>query len=109
MPGMVNDLTAGKVFVFEITQVFLLIALAAVTTPALMIFLSISLSAKVNRCINIIVATIYIPFTLFNLAGEVWIHMMFGAVAELVLLCLIIRYAWQWPRTHATNETANQQ
>ena len=98
MPGSLENLLAGKVFVFEITQAFLLAGLASVTIPALMIFLSVALSAKVNRWTNIIVATVYIPFTLFNLAGEAWMHMVFGAVVEVVLLLLIIRYAWKWPK-----------
>jgi len=70
----------------------------AVTIPALMIFLSIALPAKVNRWTNIIGAAVHIAYMLFNLAGEAWIHMVFGAVVEVVLLCLIIRYAWKWPR-----------
>ena len=98
MPSKIDDILKGKVFVFDITQGFLLAALASVTIPALMIFLSVSLSAKVNRWVNIIIAAIYIPFTLFNLVGEAWMHMVFGAVVEVVLLCLIIRYAWKWPR-----------
>jgi hypothetical protein len=98
MPGALEDLLAGKVFVFEITQAFLLVVLATVTIPALMIFLSVALPAKVNRWANIIIAAVFIPFTLFNLAGEAWMHMVFGAVVEVVLLCLIIRYAWKWPR-----------
>jgi hypothetical protein len=98
MPGALKDLLASKVFVFEITQGFLLAALASVTIPALMIFLSVALPAKANRFINIIVATVYIPFTLLNLVGEAWMHMVFGAVVEVVLLFLIIQYAWKWPR-----------
>jgi hypothetical protein len=105
MPGTLKDMLAGKVFVFEVTQAFLLIVLAAVTIPALMIFLSVALPAKANRWTNIIVATVHIPYMLFNLAGEAWIHMVFGAVVEVVLLCLIIRYAWKWPRTQASNRT----
>ncbi|MBA4053225.1 MAG: hypothetical protein C0490_00790 [Marivirga sp.] len=97
MPGALKEMLAGKVFVFDITQGFLLAALASMTIPALMIFLSVALPAKVNRFTNIIVATVYIPYTLFNLAGEAWLHMVFGAVVEVVLLCLIIRYAWKWP------------
>ena len=89
MPGSIEDILAGKVFAFDITQVFLLVGLAAVTIPALMIFLSVALSAKVNRWTNIIVAAVYIPFTLFNLAGEAWMHMVFGAFVEVVLLLLI--------------------
>lgn len=98
MPNSLKDILAGKVFVFDITQVFLLVGLASVTIPALMISLSVVLSAEVNRWTNIIVATVYIPFTLFNLAGEAWMHMVFGAVVEVVLLLLIIGYAWKWPR-----------
>jgi hypothetical protein len=98
MPGKIDDILKGKVFVFDITEGFLLAALVSVTIPALMIFLSVVMPAKVNRSINIMIAIVYIPYTLFNLAGEAWMHMIFGAVAEVVLLCLIIRYAWKWPR-----------
>jgi hypothetical protein len=93
MPGKVDDILKGKVFVFNITQGFLLAALVSVSIPALMIFLSVALPAKINRRANIIIAAIYIPYTLFNLAGGAWMHMVFGAVAEVLLLCLIIRYA----------------
>lgn len=98
MPGKIKDILQEKVFVFAITQEFLSAALVTVSIPALMIFLSIGLPAKISRCANIMVAAVYIPFSLFNLAGEAWVHMVFGAVAEVALLCLIIRYAWKWPR-----------
>lgn len=98
MPGSIKDILAGKVFVFDISYVFLLIAMIFVTIPTLMIFLSVALPAKVNRWTNIIVATVFIPYMLFNLAGEAWVHMYFAAAVEVVLLCLIIRYAWKWPR-----------
>lgn len=104
MPGSIEDLLSGKVFVFEITQVFLLAGLASVTIPALMIFLSVGLPAKISRWTNIIVATVYIPYTLFNLAGEAWLHMIFGAAVEVVLLLLIIRYAWKWPIVKTLSE-----
>ena len=101
MPNSIGDILAGKMFVFDITQVALLTGLASVTIPALMIFLSVALAAKVNRWTNIIVAAVYIPFTLFNLVGEVWMHMVFGAVVEVALLLLIISYAWTWPKQEA--------
>ena len=101
MPSMIDGLRAGRVFKFDITQGFLLAALASMTIPALMIFLSVALPAKVNRWANIIIASVYIPYTLFNLAGVAWMHMVFAAIVEVVLLCLIIRYAWKWPRTHS--------
>lgn len=103
MPGKIDSILKGKVFVFDITQGFLLTALISVTIPALMIPLSIALPAKENRWTNIVIAAVYIPFTLFNLAGEAWMHMVFGAVVEVVILCLIIRYAWRWPRTKVSD------
>lgn len=98
MPGEIQRLMTGVVFQFEITQRFLLIVLASMTIPALMIFLSVALPARLNRTINITIAMVYIPYTLFNLAGVAWLHMVFGAIVEVALLCLIIRYAWRWPR-----------
>ena len=98
MPRQIENILKGKVFIFDITQGFLLAALVSVTIPALMIFLSVALPAKVNRWTNIIIAAVYIPYILFNLSGTTWMHMVFGAVVEVVLLFLIIRYAWKWPR-----------
>ena len=99
--GKIEDIQKRRVFEYDITHGFLLAALASVTIPALMIFLSVALPAKVNRWANIIIAAVYIPHTLFNLVGEAWIHMVFGAIVEVVLLCLIIHYAWECP--HISN------
>ena len=98
MPSMIEDIQNGKVFVFDITKGFLTIALAIVGIPALMIFLSVALPAKVNRWTNIIIASVNIPLMLFNLAGIAWVHMYFAAAIEVILLSLIIQYAWKWPR-----------
>lgn len=104
MPNIINDIQKGKVFVFDITQGFILAALIAFMVPVLMIFLSVALKAEVNRWTNIVVATIHIPYMLFNLAGTVWMHMIFAAVIEVVILCLIIRYAWTWPRNEPSEK-----
>jgi len=98
MPGKITDIQAGKVFVFDITPGFIFTALGLASIPMLMIFLSVSLPAKVNRLTNIIVGIVHIPYMLFNLAGEAWGHMVFAATVEVVLLALIISYAWKWPR-----------
>jgi len=96
MPNAIEDIMKGRVYVFDISQGFLLAALAMVATPALMIFLSVTLSAKINRLLNIIIAAINIPLILFNLAGEAWLHMVLGAMIQVILLSLIIYYAWKW-------------
>lgn len=99
MPGTLEDMLSGKVFEFEITQAFLIAALVSVSIPALMISLSVVLPAKISRWANIIIASIYIPYTLVNLIGEAWPHMWYGAAVEVALLLLVIRYAWKWPKT----------
>lgn len=101
MPNSLKDMLAGKVFTFDISQTFLIISLISVSIPAIMISLSVILSAKANRLTNIIVAAIYIPYSLFNLAGLAWIHMYIGASIEVALLLLIINFAWKWPLSDA--------
>ena len=98
MPGSLNDMLAGKVHVFEISQFFLVAALAMISAPAVMIFLSVVLPAKLNRMVNIVIATINIPLLLFNLDGVAWTHMIIGAAIQMVLLGFILSYAWKWPR-----------
>lgn len=98
MPGSLKDMLAGRVFTFDVSQTFLLISLISVSIPALMIFFSVAMKAKVNRMVNIIIAAIYIPYSLFNLVGVAWVHMYVGAAIEVALLLLIINNAWKWPR-----------
>jgi len=101
MPGKIENILKGKVFVFDITQGFIMVALGLSTIPMLMIFLSMALPAKVNRWTNIMVAVVHIPYMLFNLTGEAWMHMYFAAAVEVALLLLIIGYAWKWPKQEA--------
>lgn len=101
MPESLKDMLSGKVFVFDISQGFLLAALAMIGMPALMICLSVLLPVKINRWANIIVAAINVPLILFNLAGVAWPHMLIGAAVQTMLLLLIIRFAWKWPRIEA--------
>lgn len=98
MPGKLEGLLAGKIHTFDISPAFLVIALFSIGIPALMISLSILLRSKVSRWVNIIIAGVNIPYALFNLTGEAWIHMIIAAAIEVILLCLIIRYAWKWPK-----------
>lgn len=109
MPGSIKDILAGKMYVFEINQVALLIGLVSVSIPALMICLCVLLPAQMNRWTNLVTATVYIPYTLFNLVGEAWVHMMVGAAIEVGLLLYIIRCAWKWPRLDGANGNSQKQ
>lgn len=96
--GILEDLIAGELAGFPITQTFLLLGLALMAIPILMIFLSLALKARINRFLNLIVGIIYIVVVLGNMIGETWWFYIFGSVVEIVLLLLIVRYAWTWPR-----------
>ena len=101
-PGAVDDILAGVVFEFDISQTFVVIALASVAIPTLMILLSMTLPTRVNRAINLVVATLYIPYSVFNLIGGEWLFFYgLGVALEVILLAFILRSAWTWPRTPA--------
>src|SRR4028119_2418146 len=72
-PGFVDDILAGVVFEFDISQTFVVIALMLVGIPILMILLSMTLPARANRTLNLVVASLYIPVSAFNVLGGSWI------------------------------------
>src|SRR6476660_9612583 len=100
-PGAINDILAGRVFEFDISQTFVVIALASVAIP-----LSMTLPARVSRAMNLVVATLYIPYSMFNVLGAgSWILFYgHGVVLEVILLAYILRSAWTWPRTSSLDE-----
>lgn len=103
-PGSVDDILAGVVFVFDISPTLLTIMLASVAIPALMVMLSMTLPARVNRATNLVVALLYIPYSAFNAAGASWDWAFFFGLSiglEVLLLAFILRSAWTWPRTHS--------
>ncbi|WP_256671603.1 DUF6326 family protein [Nocardia cyriacigeorgica] len=99
-PGVIQDILNGRVFEFDLSQTFSTTALTLMAIPILMVMLSITLPARVNRIANLIVASLYVPVTAFNAMGESWLYFYgLGIVLEVILLALILRYAWTWPRT----------
>src|SRR5215213_9869005 len=63
------------------------IALTSVAIPSLMILLSTTLPARANRATNLVVASLYIPYSAFNLAGGSWMYFYgLGVVLEVLLL-----------------------
>ncbi|MFJ7957105.1 DUF6326 family protein [Streptomyces sp. NPDC096319] len=99
-PGVIKDALDGKVFEFDLSQTFSTTALVLVAIPIFMVVLSTTLPARANRVTNLVVAALYVPVTAFNAVGASWLYFYgLGIALELVLLALIMRYAWTWPRT----------
>ena len=108
-PGVVDDILAGIVHEFDTGPTFVAIGLTLIAIPSLMILLSTTLPARVNRTINLVVATLMAIPTVYNAAGESWTYFYFYGLSiglELLLLAFILRAAWTWPRT--TRATAGR-
>jgi hypothetical protein len=98
-PGVVDDILVGKVWEFDVGQTLLTTFLALMAIPIFMVVLSMTLPARANRITNLIVASVQIPYAAFNVVGESWTFFYgVGVVLEVILLALILRYAWTWPR-----------
>jgi hypothetical protein len=101
-PGVIHDALAGVVYKFQISQTLLTVFLALMAVPILMIVLSVMLPARANRTINLAVASLYIPVSMFNAVGESWTYFYGLSIGlEVLLLAFILRSAWTWPRTAA--------
>lgn len=105
-PGFVDDLRAGVVADFETGPLFVSLALTLIAIPSLMIVLSATLPARFNRTVNLVVAAIYIPISIYNATGEPFAYAYFYGLSiglEVLLLVFILRSAWTWPRTTASS------
>ena len=103
-PGAIDDILVGVVFVFDISPTLLTIMLASVAIPALMVMLSMTLPARVNRATNLVVALLFIPICVFNAAGASWDWAFYYGLTigvEVLILAFILRSAWTWPQTPA--------
>ena len=96
---VINGVMAGKVHVFSVSQTFLFLTTLYVTIPSLMIFLCLVLPLQVNRWTNIIIAAFYAITIAASCVEETWIYFLFGSAVEIILLGMIIRYAWKHPDT----------
>lgn len=103
MPGSLQSIMSGKMYIYDITQTSLLAGLTVIGLPALMIFFSVVLPSRPNRWLNILIAAINIPLILYNLVGDAWTHMIIGASIQVCLLCFIIYSAWKWHHLKSSN------
>ena len=107
-PGVVNGILNGLVWRFDVSSTLLTVMLASVAIPALMVMLSMTLPARVNRATNLVVASLYIPIMAFNAAGASWDWALYYGLSiglEVLLLAFILRSAWTWPRRTASPAT----
>jgi cbb3-type cytochrome oxidase subunit 3 len=99
--GQLEEMIAGRMGPFPVTQGSLVLASVLMIVPAVMVFLSLTLKPKVDRWVNIILGVLYTLVNISNLIGETWFYYIFFGVVELVFTFLIIGYAWKWRNPEA--------
>ncbi|WP_315097276.1 DUF6326 family protein [uncultured Cellulomonas sp.] len=107
VPGTIDDILVGVVFEFDITQALLTGFLALMAVPILMVVVSAVLPARASRIANLVVASVQVPYAMFNVVGESWTSFYWGAaLLEVTVLAVILRLAWTWPRATASRITS---
>lgn len=108
-PGVVDDILVGVVWRFDITQTWAITALTLLALPIFMVVVSMTLPARANRTVNLVVASVQVPFASFNAVGQVgepWMYFyVLGVALELIVLAFVLRSAWTWPRRTASPAT----
>ena len=103
-PGAIDQIRGGEIFEFDISGPLLTIFVVVIGIPALMIVLSMTLPARVNRATNLVVASLYIPAVGMNFLGSppdyaFYFYYALTIGVEVLILAFILRAAWTWPRT----------
>jgi hypothetical protein len=109
-PGFVEQILAGIVHEFDTGPTFVALALTLIAIPSLMVVLSVAMPARAIRTVNLVVASLYIPVSVYNAAGESWTYSYFYGLSiglEVLLLAFILRAAWTWPRVRQTEELSS--
>src|SRR5215210_494329 len=105
-PGEIDDIRGGVIFELDISGTLMSIFFAIIAIPALMILLSMTLPARVNRATNLVVASLFIPAVGMNFLGSPPDYAFYYALpigVEVLILAFILRAAWTWPRTSSAS------
>ena len=98
-PGALSDIMTGTPGGIAISQELLLVFAILLEIPVVMIFLSRTLTYRVNRWANIIACAVTIAFVIGG--GSAYLHYYFFAAIEVACMAGIAWSAWKWPNPGA--------
>ena len=103
-PGEIDEIRGGVIVGFDISGTLMSIFFVIIAIPTLMIMLSMTLPARMNRVTNLVVASLYSPLLILNFVGAPSDYAFYYALTigvEVLIVAFILRSAWTWPRTHS--------
>ncbi len=95
--GKLAGMLAGRTPLGPTTQGVLLGEAIFMSLPSAMTFLSLVLSAGLNRWANIVLAGVFTLAMIATMPGA-WSFYIYLGCVEVVLTAVIIWQAWSWPR-----------
>lgn len=87
-----EDLQEGTLYIFDVSQTFLLAAVLYIALACLMVFFTLLMRPRLNRIVNMSLASFYVITTLGSAVGEMWYYVL-GSVLEAILLGTVFVYA----------------
>jgi Family of unknown function (DUF6326) len=96
-PGQIAEIESGEIGPFDVSQSSLVIASLIVIVPALMIALSLTLRASINRPANLAFGLLFTLVNVSNLLGESRVYYFLSASSRSRFTLTIVATAWNWP------------
>jgi len=99
VPRKIDGLLTGENLLDSPLKLFMASFLLAI--PAVMVFLSVLLKPKINKALNIIFGVLFTLIMLLIAFTSLFpwkAFYVFLAIIESTITCLIIFYAWKWPK-----------
>ena len=97
-PGALEKIITGDTG-FEVTQGLLLVFAVLIEIPIAMIYLSRALNRRANQLVNTAAVVLTVLFIVGG--GSSYLSYLFFASVEIVLMLLILWFAWTWPNQEA--------
>jgi hypothetical protein len=103
-PGYVNEMIAGMIGPFSVSQEVLAAFSVLMAVPALMISACLLLRTGIAKWLCIIVGALYMLVNLGNLIGETWAYYWIYGILEIAVTIGIIIIAAKWDKEGNVNE-----
>lgn len=101
--GYINEIIAGKIGPFDVSQAVLAVFSGLMIIPILMIPACLFLKARAVKWLNLVVAAMYTLVNIGNLVGETWVYYWVFGILEIAVTIGIALVAIRWNDNPATS------